>query len=94
MVLVPAIWINMLQSDWNWLHKDTYRGRYLTVCPAHLQILHVDTSKLRVSERAHVIMPYHIAIDTYEEAAKGDKKIGTTKNGIGPCYMDKYARTY
>jgi adenylosuccinate synthase len=52
----------------------------------------VDTSNLRVSERAHVIMPYHVAIDTYEEAAKGDQKIGTTKNGIGPCYMDKYAR--
>ena len=59
---------------------------------AYLQSKGVDTSKLRVSERAHVIMPYHIAIDTYEEAAKGDKKIGTTKNGIGPCYMDKYAR--
>lgn len=52
----------------------------------------VDTSQLKISERAHVIMPYHIAIDQYEEAAKGDAKIGTTKNGIGPCYVDKYAR--
>ena len=52
----------------------------------------VDTSKLRISERAHVIMPYHVLIDTLEEEAKGDKKIGTTKNGIGPCYMDKSAR--
>ena len=52
----------------------------------------IDTSNLRISERAHIIMPYHIAIDTLEEAAKGDKKIGTTKNGIGPCYMDKSAR--
>lgn len=37
-------------------------------------------------------MPYHIAIDTLEEESKGNNKIGTTKNGIGPCYMDKYAR--
>ena len=52
----------------------------------------VDTSKLRISERAHVIMPYHVLIDTLDEEAKGDQKIGTTKNGIGPCYMDKSAR--
>lgn len=52
----------------------------------------VDTSNLRISERAHVIMPYHITIDTLDEEAKGEKKIGTTKNGIGPCYMDKSAR--
>ena len=37
-------------------------------------------------------MPYHILIDTLEEESKGDAKIGTTKNGIGPCYMDKSAR--
>ncbi len=53
----------------------------------------VDTGGLRISPRAHVILPYHIAIDALEEAAKGEGKIGTTKNGIGPCYMDKYART-
>ncbi len=46
---------------------------------AYLQSKGVDTSNLRVSQRAHVIMPYHIAIDTLEEAAKGDNKIGTTK---------------
>lgn len=58
----------------------------------YLQEKGVDTSGLRISERAHVIMPYHIAIDTYDEEAKGEKKIGTTKNGIGPCYSDKYNR--
>ena len=52
----------------------------------------VNTQNLRISERAHVIMPYHIAIDTYDEEAKGENKIGTTKNGIGPCYSDKYNR--
>ncbi len=59
---------------------------------AYLQEKGVDTSNLRISERAHVIMPYHVLIDTLDEEAKGDKKIGTTKNGIGPCYMDKSAR--
>ena len=58
----------------------------------YLQEKGIDTSGLRISERAHVIMPYHIAIDTYDEEAKGEKKIGTTKNGIGPCYSDKYNR--
>lgn len=52
-----------------------------------------DISGLKISNRAHIIMPYHILQDTYQEEAKGDKKIGTTKNGIGPCYMDKASRT-
>lgn len=47
---------------------------------------------LQISDRAHVIMPYHISLDTAEEASKGDAKIGTTKNGIGPCYADKINR--
>lgn len=59
---------------------------------AYLKEKGIDVSGLRISERAHVIMPYHVLIDTLEEAAKGDLKIGTTKNGIGPCYMDKAAR--
>lgn len=53
----------------------------------------VDVSRLRISDRCHLIMPYHIKQDECEEMAKGDAKIGTTKNGIGPCYMDKCART-
>ena len=52
----------------------------------------IDISGLKISNRAHVIMPYHILQDAYQEEAKGDKKIGTTKNGIGPCYMDKASR--
>ena len=51
-----------------------------------------SAKSLQVSDRAHVIMPYHIALDTAEEASKGDAKIGTTKNGIGPCYADKINR--
>ncbi|PSL45917.1 adenylosuccinate synthetase [Salsuginibacillus halophilus] len=53
----------------------------------------VDTSNLRISNRAHVILPYHIKLDAVEEESKGDSKIGTTRKGIGPAYMDKAART-
>jgi len=47
---------------------------------------------IRVSDRAHLIMPYHIYLDELKEEAAGKNKIGTTKNGIGPCYADKYSR--
>lgn len=47
---------------------------------------------IRISDRAHLIMPYHVKLDELKEAKAGDKKIGTTKNGIGPCYADKYSR--
>ena len=52
----------------------------------------VDVSGLRISNRAHVTMPYHILLDKCEEKAKGDQKVGTTQKGIGPTYMDKVAR--
>ncbi len=45
-----------------------------------------------ISDRAHLIMPYHIAIDAYQEERKKERKVGTTKRGIGPCYSDKYQR--
>lgn len=48
--------------------------------------------KLYISDRAQVIMPYHMDLDGASEALKGDKKIGTTKKGIGPCYADKAER--
>lgn len=60
-----------------------------------LKYLHdqgIDTSNLRISNRAHVILPYHIKLDIVEEESKGANKIGTTKKGIGPAYMDKAAR--
>jgi adenylosuccinate synthase len=47
------------------------------------------TPKLLISERAHVIFPYHRALDEAEEQFKGKRKAGTTKRGIGPCYEDK-----
>lgn len=52
----------------------------------------VDVSGIRISNRAHVVLPYHNVIDGLMEEAKGEAKIGTTKNGIGPCYVDKMDR--
>jgi adenylosuccinate synthase len=52
----------------------------------------VDPSALRISANAHLIMPYHVLLDTAGEAKLGKLEIGTTKRGIGPCYADKAAR--
>ncbi|MEJ7631280.1 MAG: adenylosuccinate synthase [Rubrobacteraceae bacterium] len=48
--------------------------------------------RLKVDGRAHLIMPYHIALDSHRELALGDARIGTTNRGIGPAYEDKVAR--
>lgn len=48
--------------------------------------------KIRISDRAHILMPYHIRLDELEESRDSKYRIGTTKNGIGPCYADKYTR--
>jgi len=53
----------------------------------------VSTKKLAISANAHVIMPYHKLLDELIEESLGDKKIGTTKKGIGPCYADKIQRS-
>lgn len=52
----------------------------------------IDCSNLVISDRAHVVLPYHQRLDELQEEALGSHKIGTTKGGIGPCYMDKVAR--
>ncbi|WP_375566685.1 adenylosuccinate synthase [Bacillus pumilus] len=59
---------------------------------AYLRERNVSTDNLRISNRAHVILPYHLKLDEVEEERKGANKIGTTKKGIGPAYMDKAAR--
>ena len=81
--------------------KTCVIGNGLVVDPAvllgeidYLEEKGVDTGpdKLKISEKAHVIMPYHQAVDHARERMKGDKKIGTTGRGIGPCYEDKATR--
>jgi adenylosuccinate synthase len=52
----------------------------------------IDTSRLFVSNRAHIVMPYHAIQEKFQEQARGDGKIGTTGRGIGPAYADKMER--
>ena len=52
----------------------------------------IDLSQLRISNRAHIILPYHRLLDRLQEERRGQEKLGTTQNGIGPCYMDKSSR--
>lgn len=57
-----------------------------------LQSKAIDTSRLVLSDRAQVIMPWHRLLDQLEEARRGDAAIGTTGKGVGPCFTDKVAR--
>ncbi|MDE3076135.1 MAG: adenylosuccinate synthase [Chloroflexota bacterium] len=52
----------------------------------------IAADNLVISDRAHLVLPYHIELDRLNEAARGDQKIGTTGNGIAPAYTDKWAR--
>ena len=57
-----------------------------------LKQMGISAENLRISDSAHLIMPYHKALDSHEEQKRGLYKIGTTKRGVGPAYVDKYAR--
>ncbi|MEW5866606.1 MAG: adenylosuccinate synthase [Bacillota bacterium] len=83
------------------LYKDKINviGNGVVVDPAYLveemgylEGKGVDLGGLRISEKAHVIMPYHILIEKLEEEEKGAARIGATGRGIGPTYTDKVAR--
>jgi len=52
----------------------------------------VDTTRLYISDRAHLIMPYHILLDGLEEESRAGKALGTTRKGVGPAFTDKAAR--
>jgi len=80
-------------------HTTCIVGNGVVVNPAvlleevdNLQEHGVDTSHLFISDRAHVIMPYHILLDGLEEERRGGKALGTTRRGIGPAFSDKIAR--
>ncbi|MFQ5988144.1 MAG: adenylosuccinate synthase [Dehalococcoidia bacterium] len=59
---------------------------------AELKKRGVEVDRLFISDRAHLIMPYHTLLDGLEEESRGGGALGTTRKGIGPCYMDKAAR--
>ena len=58
-----------------------------------LAAIGIDTSRVRISDRAHVVFPHHAAADKASEEARGSQAIGTTGRGIGPAYVDKVARS-
>lgn len=58
----------------------------------YIMELRGEMGRLAISDRAHLVMPYHVLIDQLEEERKGPDSIGTTRKGIGPAYMDKAAR--
>src|SRR4030088_2025440 len=66
--------------------------KVLTERPNGLRERRIDVSGLRISANAHLIMPYHLLLDSAGEAKLGSLQIGTTRRGIGPCYADKAAR--
>lgn len=91
--------LTMIPSGIFYRDKACVIGNGMVINPAALieeiNYIHDNgftTTNLHISDRAHVIMPYHLVLDGLEEDRKGDSKIGTTRKGIGPCYMDKAAR--
>ncbi|WP_261303379.1 adenylosuccinate synthase [Paenibacillus andongensis] len=91
--------LTMIPSGIFYKDKACVIGNGMVINPAALieeiNYIHDNgftTTNLNISDRAHVIMPYHLLLDGLEEDRKGDSKIGTTRKGIGPCYMDKAAR--
>lgn len=101
-----TIWINGIQYKLHLIPSGIFYpdkicviGNGMVVNPKalvaelnYLKERNVSTDNLRISDRAHIVLPYHLKIDELDEEAKGDAKIGTTKKGIGPAYMDKAAR--
>lgn len=73
---------NGLVVDPKWLLKEIN----------NLKKTGVTCNNLKISNRAHVVLPYHLKLDEVEEKRRGSNKIGTTKKGIGPTYVDKYKR--
>jgi adenylosuccinate synthase len=58
-----------------------------------LAAIGVDTTRVKISDRAHIVFPYHVASERASERARGAQAIGTTGRGIGPAYVDRVART-
>ena len=91
--------LHLVPSGICWPEIDSIIGNGVVVDPDGLLVeledlsaRGIDTNRVLVSERAHVIMPYHVVLDSLEEEARGSEAIGTTGRGIGPAYVDKAGR--
>lgn len=92
--------LHMIPSGILYKNCDCIIGNGVVIAPKELLVemdsvasRGVSLDKLKIDARTHVIMPYHITLDELSEGTRGDMKIGTTKKGIGPCYMDKVERS-
>lgn len=91
--------LHLLPSGLFYPHTVNVIGSGVVIDPAvlikeieGLRERNISLERLFISDRAHVIMPYHVMQDQMDEAMRGDGKIGTTGRGIGPTYADKMAR--
>ncbi|RYD17355.1 MAG: adenylosuccinate synthase, partial [Verrucomicrobiaceae bacterium] len=93
--------LNLLPSGILWDGKINVIGNGVVVDPVGLVLeiernealgVSITADKLLISDRAHVVLPFHKELDAARELALGDQKIGTTKRGIGPTYADKVNR--
>ena len=91
--------LHLVPSGICWPEIDSIIGNGVVVDPdvllaelADLSSKGIDTNRVLISERAHVIMPYHVRLDSLEEQARGAEALGTTGRGIGPAYVDKVGR--
>jgi len=90
---------HLIPSGVCWPHVENIIGNGVVVDPnvlikeiSKLKDLGLTDTKIKVSEKWHLVMPYHILIDNLDEERKGSFQIGTTRRGIGPAYVDKVSR--
>ena len=90
---------HLVPSGVCWPHVSNIIGNGVVVDPnvlieeiSKLKDLGLGNSKIKVSNKCHIVMPYHILIDQFDEKRKGSFKLGTTRRGIGPAYVDKVSR--
>jgi len=88
--------LHLVPSGICWPHATNVIGNGVVVDPdvliKEINENQLDPEHLAVSDRAHLIMPYHIVLDRLEEERRGKSAIGTTGRGVGPAYVDKVAR--
>ncbi|MCX8250637.1 MAG: adenylosuccinate synthase [Dehalococcoidia bacterium] len=89
--------LHLVPSGICWPHVTNIIGNGVVVDPdvllGEINELNLTPEKLVVSDRAHLILPYHVELDRLEEARRGNDAIGTTGRGVGPAYLDKVNRT-
>ena len=88
--------LHLVPSGICWTHTMNVIGNGVVVDPdvllKEINENDLDPSRLAVSDRAHLIMPYHVRLDQLQEERRGDAKLGTTGRGVGPAYVDKVDR--